>query len=266
MLDRAIQIATDAHKNKVDKGGNPYILHSLRVMFSMSTELEKVCAVLHDVIEDTDITLDYLRNEGFSEEVLEILNILTKRKSETYNKYINRVIKNKTACYIKLADLDDNMDISRIDNPKKEDLKRVEKYTRAKKKILKSLIEMNYEYREIKKYNLKKYNEEVISIEKKKLIALMNIFYNCYFEDYLQDIIKGKSEESVVTLFKGMDFYIRLKNEIKEETKFTSIREFIVNEFEGGKNIYFNLLEKFNKEIEFYSDRDKRFEDIFGEV
>ena len=267
MLNKAIQIATDAHKNQIDKDGSPYILHSLRVMFSMSTELEKICAVLHDVIKDTHITLDYLRSNGFSEEVLEILNILTKKENETYNKYINRIIKNKTACYIKLADLDDNIDILRIDNLKKEDIKRVERYTRAKKKILKALVHSNDEYREIKKYNLKKcYGEEVISIEKKKLNALINIFYSCYFENYLQKVIEGNEEQSVVTLFKGMDFYIRLRNEIKEETKFSSIREFIANEFEGGKNIYFNLLEKFNKEIEFYSDKDKKFEDIFGEL
>lgn len=88
MLDKAILIAAKAHEGQVDKGGQPYILHPLRVMFSRKTEIEKICAVLHDVIEDTDISLDYLRDQEFSEEILSALDALTRRDGETYDKYI----------------------------------------------------------------------------------------------------------------------------------------------------------------------------------
>ena len=69
MLDKAIHIATKAHGGQMDKGGQPYILHPLRVMFMRRNETERICAVLHDVIEDSNISIEYLREEGFSEEI-----------------------------------------------------------------------------------------------------------------------------------------------------------------------------------------------------
>ena len=139
MLEKAILIATNAHKGQLDKGGSPYILHPLRLMFAMHNETEKICAVLHDVIEDTEITLDYLRNEGFSEEVLDALDALTRRNAETYDEFIRRIIKNKIASNVKLADLNDNMDLSRIKNPTQKDYERIEKYRKASDIILESL-------------------------------------------------------------------------------------------------------------------------------
>ena len=136
MIEKAILIAVNAHRHQVDKGGNPYIFHPLRLMFSREDETEKICAVLHDVIEDTDVTLDYLREQGFSEEVLSALDALTRRKDETYEEFIDRIIENKLACNVKLADLNDNMDISRIKNPTEKDYERLEKYKKAKYKIL----------------------------------------------------------------------------------------------------------------------------------
>lgn len=94
MLDKAILIATKSHQGQIDKAGQPYILHPLRVMFSRKNETERICAVLHDVIEDTDITLDCLRNEGFSEEILIALDALTRRESEFSDKFIDFVEKN----------------------------------------------------------------------------------------------------------------------------------------------------------------------------
>lgn len=141
MLEKAILIATSAHKGQTDKAGEPYILHLLRVMFSRKSEAERICAVLHDVIEDTDITLEYLRNEGFSEEVLSVLDALTKRNGETYDEFIDRIISNKIACHVKLADLCDNMDLSRIKNPTEKDYERIEKYRKAADRILKTLEE-----------------------------------------------------------------------------------------------------------------------------
>ena len=101
MLDKAIRIAAKAHEGQTDKTGQPYILHPLRVMFMRRNETERICAVLHDVIEDSDITIEYLRKEGFSEEVLSALDALTKRENENNDDFIGRVIKNKTACKVK---------------------------------------------------------------------------------------------------------------------------------------------------------------------
>lgn len=83
MLTEAIAIAAKAHRGQVDKGGNPYILHPLRVMMRCESEITRICAVLHDVIEDTTVTFDYLREQGFSDEIIAALDCLTKRKGES---------------------------------------------------------------------------------------------------------------------------------------------------------------------------------------
>lgn len=107
MLSKAIEIAARAHAGQRDKGGEPYILHPLRVMFSMESETERICAVLHDVIEDADITLDYLRQEGFTEQVLNVLSLLTRREEESYDDFISRILVDATTSRVKLADLQD---------------------------------------------------------------------------------------------------------------------------------------------------------------
>ena len=135
MLEKAILIATKAHCGQLDKGGQPYILHPLRIMQSCNTDLEKICAVLHDIIEDTNISLNELREEGFSEEVLVILDLLTKKEQEEYSTFIDRISKNETACRVKIADLQDNMNLSRIKSPSIEDKKRVEKYMDALERL-----------------------------------------------------------------------------------------------------------------------------------
>jgi hypothetical protein len=141
MLDKAIVVAAKAHEGQVDKGGQPYILHPLRVMFSRRSEAERICAVLHDVVEDTDISLDYLRDQGFSEEVLSALDALTRRDGETYDEYISRIVKNKIASHVKLCDLCDNTDLSRIKNPSAVDYERVKKYRKAEDRIFDALDE-----------------------------------------------------------------------------------------------------------------------------
>lgn len=135
MINKAIIIATVAHENQVDKAGEPYIFHPLRVMLSLKSEDEKICGVLHDVIEDTNITIEYLIEQGFSNEIIQALEALTKKENENYDDFINRVLENKLACYVKLADLNDNMNLSRIKNPTEKDFKRVEKYKDAKERI-----------------------------------------------------------------------------------------------------------------------------------
>lgn len=136
LLEVAIQIAVKAHDGQVDKANKPYILHPLRVMFFLDTEKEKIVGVLHDVIEDTHITYQYLRDNGFDDEILEAIKSVTRDESETYDEFIHRVKLNTIGVKVKLADLHDNMDLTRIGNPVEKDYVRIRKYKRAKEKLL----------------------------------------------------------------------------------------------------------------------------------
>jgi len=130
-LERAIAIAATAHAGQVDKGGAPYILHPLKVMLRMSSLEERIVAVLHDVVEDCGISLEDLRKEGFSEEVLSAIESVTKVPGESYEDFVERAAQNPIGRVVKLADLDENSDLSRIASPSWEDLERIEKYRRA---------------------------------------------------------------------------------------------------------------------------------------
>ena len=141
MLKKAISLAEQAHAGQMDKGGHPYILHPKRVMERCSTAEEKIVAILHDVLEDTDITAEDLRRAGFSEEILAALNCLTHREEEGYMEYIERVCGNGLAVRVKYADLTDNMDLSRIPHPTERDFARLEKYKKAKARIEKAMKE-----------------------------------------------------------------------------------------------------------------------------
>ena len=132
-LEKAISIALEAHKSKLDKAGAPYILHPLRVMLNMETEEEMMVAVLHDVVEDSDYSFDKLREIGFSERVLEALDSVTKRAGEAYEDFVKRAASDPIGKKIKLADLRDNMDLSRLAKITDVDLKRVQKYHDALK-------------------------------------------------------------------------------------------------------------------------------------
>jgi (p)ppGpp synthase/HD superfamily hydrolase len=130
-LEKAISIALEAHKGKVDKAGAPYILHPLRVMLQMDTDEEMIAAVLHDVLEDSEITFRRLRSEGFSEGVMEALDSVTKRAGESYEDFVRRAGSNRIGRKVKRADLQDNMNLSRLKEIREEDLKRVRKYHKA---------------------------------------------------------------------------------------------------------------------------------------
>jgi len=130
-LERAIAIAATAHAGQVDKGGAPYILHPLKVMLRMNSLEERIVAVLHDVVEDCGISLDDLRKEGFSEAVLSAMESVTKVPGESYEDFVERAAQNPIGRVVKLADLEENSDLSRIASPSWEDLERVEKYRRA---------------------------------------------------------------------------------------------------------------------------------------
>lgn len=130
-LERAILIAAQAHLGQRDKAGAPYILHPLRMMMRMESEAAMIAAVLHDVVEDSDWTLERLRGEGFSEEVLQAVDCLTNRDGETYDEFIARVRASAIARQVKIADLEDNMNVKRIGEMTPKDLARIEKYHRA---------------------------------------------------------------------------------------------------------------------------------------
>jgi (p)ppGpp synthase/HD superfamily hydrolase len=135
-VERAIQIAASAHAGQVDKAGQPYILHPLRVMLRMSTEHERIAAVLHDVIEDTPVTLEQLAAEGFSAEVVDAVEALTKRSGESRLAAAERAAKNDVARAVKLADNAENMDLSRIARPTEKDYARLEEYKAVRELLL----------------------------------------------------------------------------------------------------------------------------------
>ena len=136
-LQRAIEIATEAHKGQYDKAGNDYIGHPLRVMEMGTTENEKIVGVLHDVVEDTDWTFEALAAEGFSEEVIAALRCVTKlSENENYDDFIERVKKNPLAVAVKINDLSDNMDIRRLPYLSDKDIKRLKKYLKAYKRLI----------------------------------------------------------------------------------------------------------------------------------
>ena len=136
-LQRAIEIATEAHKGQFDKSGKDYIGHPLRVMEMGKTEEEKIVGVLHDVIEDTDWTFETLAEEGFSKEVINALRCVTKlSENENYDYFIERIKKNPLAVAVKINDLSDNMDIRRLPYLSDKDVKRLKKYLKAYKKLI----------------------------------------------------------------------------------------------------------------------------------
>lgn len=130
-LNKAIQIAVEVHKNQLDKGGNPYILHPLRLMLQMNDEKSMIVAVLHDVIEDDLNGSDKILAEKPDADIFEALINLTHIKGESYDNYIKRVKTNELSTKVKIEDLKDNMDLNRLKTITQKDYVRREKYSKA---------------------------------------------------------------------------------------------------------------------------------------
>ena len=145
-LEKAIKIAVEAHTGQVDKGGNPYILHPIRVMLSLDSEEERIVGVLHDVVEDCEgWTLERLKEQGCSDEIIEALQSVSKTPKEEaeyrslpedkklghYLEFIQRAKANKIGRNVKAADIRDNLDISRIDDITNNDIQRLKRYSKA---------------------------------------------------------------------------------------------------------------------------------------
>lgn len=125
-LERAIQLAAKAHEGQLDKAGQPYILHPLRVMLALQPQGEDAMIVgaLHDVVEDTSVTIDDLTQFGFDETIVVAINALTKQLGESKMDAAIRAAKNRIACYVKLADVRDNLDPNRIKTLREKDIQR----------------------------------------------------------------------------------------------------------------------------------------------
>ena len=149
-LENAIKIAVEAHTGQVDKGGNPYILHPLRVMLSLDREEERIVGVLHDVVEDcAGWSWERLEAKGFSEEIIQALKSVSKtpeeeaeyrslsedQKLDHYLEFIERAKANEIGRQVKAADIKDNLDISRIDDITQKDIHRLNRYKAALKLI-----------------------------------------------------------------------------------------------------------------------------------
>jgi (p)ppGpp synthase/HD superfamily hydrolase len=135
-LERAIIIAAEAHAGQTDKGGEPYILHPLRVMMRLEGEDARIAAVLHDLVEDTHWTLDDLRTEGFDEVVVAALDGLTRREGEVYLDFCRRAAMNELARQVKLADIDDNLDPARVAALPEENRSLSNRYRKARSILL----------------------------------------------------------------------------------------------------------------------------------
>ena len=142
-LERAIEIARQAHAGQVDKAGADYIGHPLRVMEMGRTEEEKIVGVLHDVVEDSNWIFEMLEEEGFTPDIIEALKCLTKvSEDENYDDFIARVMTNPLAVKIKLYDIEDNLDVSRLDSLTDADVARCKKYLHARDRLKAVLIRL----------------------------------------------------------------------------------------------------------------------------
>ncbi len=134
-IEYAVAIAAEAHRGQKDKSGAVYLLHPLRLMFRMKSEESMMAAVLHDVVEDSDWTLERLLEAGFSRQVVDAVDCLTNREGEDYGEFVERVKKNPIALEVKIADLEDNMNVQRMNTMESKDLERIAKYHRYWKEL-----------------------------------------------------------------------------------------------------------------------------------
>jgi len=131
-IERAVELAARMHAGQVDKAGQPYLFHPLRLMFAVQKVHEKMAAVLHDIVEDTPMTFEKLSEEGFPQEVIEAVRTLTKHKGESRIDAAKRAVQNSIARAVKLADVTDNMDLSRISAPTEKDFARMKEYEQVR--------------------------------------------------------------------------------------------------------------------------------------
>ena len=138
-LEQAISLAAKQHEGQVDKANAPYILHPLRVMLNVPTIQHKIVAVLHDILEDTETTIEDLYQFGFQEHPIDAIVALTKKQGETRLEAAQRARQNPIARVVKLADINDNMDLSRIQSPTVKDFERLKEYQQVRDLLLQNV-------------------------------------------------------------------------------------------------------------------------------
>ena len=135
LLQKAISIAHNSHKNQYNVNGEPYILHPLRIMLKTRNEEQMITAVLHDVVENSDVGLDHLETEGFNKNIVAAVDALSRKNDELYDSYISRVLKNKLAIKIKVIDLMDNIKIHKSIDIKENASIKLIKYENALSRV-----------------------------------------------------------------------------------------------------------------------------------
>lgn len=136
LLEKALVIATKAHEGQKDKAGSPYILHPIRVSNRCLTDEEKIVALLHDVIEDTNVSASDLLASGFPRNIVEAVLSVTRNEGESYEDFVIRSKQNPIGRQVKLHDLEDNMDITRFNQLTERDLVRLNKYLKAYRSLI----------------------------------------------------------------------------------------------------------------------------------
>ena len=131
LSEKALQIAIKVHDGQTDKAGAPYIFHPIRVADRCSTDEERTVALLHDTIEDTEVTPEYLLSEGFPRNIVDAILSVTRNEDESYEDFIRRTRLNPIGRQVKLHDLEDNMDITRLNELTERDIYRLNKYLKA---------------------------------------------------------------------------------------------------------------------------------------
>lgn len=131
LTQKALSLCFDAHRDQKDKSGMPYVFHPFHLAEQMDDEISTVCALLHDVVEDTPYTLEDLGKMGFPREVIDVLSLLTHDDAVPYMDYVTEISKNPIAKKVKIADLMHNSDMSRLDVVDDKAISRAEKYQKA---------------------------------------------------------------------------------------------------------------------------------------
>ena len=136
LFEKAISLMLEKHRGQKDKAGKPYYGHLIRVSQDVFTGKRKIVALLHDIVEDTDTTPEYLLQQGFPSEIVEAVDAISHREDESYEDFIDRVDQNPLATTVKISDLEDNMNIFRLTEITEEDRLRLNKYLKAWRKLV----------------------------------------------------------------------------------------------------------------------------------
>ena len=209
LYDLALRIAIKAHEGQKDKSGHEYIMHPIRVAERCSDPRAKIVALLHDTIEDTEVTVEYLRKEGFPEEIINGILSVTKRDGESYENFVRRAAENEIGTIVKKADLEDNMDISRLPEITDKDIERLRKYLKAWKFLNNTAL-------------FQTTPTEPIEAERKFLVDIVGELPECRELEITQTYLKEKD---------GLEPRVRKRKENGQHVYFLTTKRFVsVNE------------------------------------